>query len=565
MMYKVKLLFIFICVAGLSTLGYGQMYNEITSTVYLQNGKVITKPGAAPIRTNILIKDGMIREIGNNITIPYDAKIIAIDSHFVYAGFIDALNHTGLKRDEPTANPERGQGRAAQQGPRIVPGQATLEQSGVTPQKSVVKSYSPEENSVKDMRNQGVTVAHVVPTGLMLPGKGSIISLKKGGTTDQHILKKDMSTYARLAPTGSLSPSTIIGVMSKFRDVYKNAEILQKNSMAFDMGKEGVSRPSYSEEYNAMIPVVNKKEQVFFETSQVKDIHKAMILQKELGFPIVLSSITMADGLINEIKKLNSPLILSLKLPEPIKKDTADKKKKTEEDMLIAKRSEDAYNVLVGQAAMLEKNGVKFAISMKDVKPADIKKSIKTLVDKGLSESQALAALTTNAADLFGMSSKMGSVEVGKMANLVICDTSYFAEKSKIKFVLVEGQVYEQKPAEKPARADNKPVSAEKGVLGKFSYSVNVMDNINTGWVKIEKKADSYKIFVKSDDSNDIDEDVNKIDIKDLKVKFELNTDIGGSPIIVNFDLTFDGDNYSGTANIGGFGSFPISGKRIPE
>jgi hypothetical protein len=91
------------------------------------------------------------------------------------------------------------------------------------------------------------------------------------------------------------------------------------------------------------------------------------------------------------------------------------------------------------------------------------------------------------------------------------------------------------------------------------------MDNINTGWVKIEKKADSYKIFVKSDDSNDIDEDVNKIDIKDLKVKFELNTDIGGSPIIVNFDLTFDGDNYSGTANIGGFGSFPISGKRIPE
>jgi hypothetical protein len=562
-MLRYKKLVYFVCLLGLSFSLKAQMYNEITSTVFLQNGKIITKPGAAPMKANILIKDGVIIAIGSTISPPFDAKVISIDSHFVYAGFIDMLNHTGIKRDEPTPQAGRGGGGGqAQQGPRTVPGQATLEQSGVTPQKSVVKVYSGQETAVKDMRNQGVTVTHVVPTGLMLPGKGSVISLKDGGRTDAQILRKDVSTYARLAPARSYAPGTVIGVMSKFRDVYKNAEILQKNSMSFDAGKEGVTRPAYAEEYNAMFPVVNKKEPVFFDAPDVKDIHKVMILQKELGFNLVLSNVTNVNGILDEVKKLNSPLILSLKLPDPIKKDSADTKKKTEEEINIAKRSEEAYKSLVSQAGMLEKAGVKFAFGMKDVKAADIKKSVKTLIDNGLSETQALAALTTQGAELVGMASKLGTVEVGKLANLVVCDTSYFSEKSKIKFVLVEGQVFEQKQAERAKKSD-KP--SEKGIAGKYSYAINVMGNNETGWVNIDKKGADIKITVKSDQSNDVGEDISKVELSGNNLKFLLNTDIGGSPITVNFDLRFDEDEYSGTANIGGFGSFPITGKRIPE
>ena len=287
-----------------------------------------------------------------------------------------------------------------------------------------------------------------------------------------------------------------------------------------------------------------------------------MILQKELGFNLVLSNVSKVAVLTDEVKKLNSPIVLSLNLPQAIKKDSADAKKKTEEEINIAKRSEEAYKEWVSQAAMLEKSGVKFAFGMKDVKAADIKKSIKTMVDNGLSETQALAALTTQGAEIIGLSSKLGTVEIGKLANLVICDTSYFAEKSKIKYVLVEGQVFEQIQAERPKKSD-KP--AEKTIAGKYSYAINVMGNNETGWVNIDKKGDVIKISVKSDQSNDVGEDISKIELVGNNLKFLLNTDIGGSPITVNFDLRFDEDDYSGTANIGGFGSFPISGKRIPE
>ena len=542
----------------------GQMFNEITNTVFLKNAKIVAKPGAAPVVGHILIKDGMIKAIGTQITAPYDAKIISVDSHFVYAGFIDALNHTGLKREEESAGGRGGGGGQQSQGPRVVPGQATLEQSGVTPQKSVVKLYSPAESSVKDMRNQGITIVHVVPTGLMLPGKGSVISLKEGSRPDQHFLRKDISTYARLTPTRTYAPSTLIGVMSKFRDVYKNTEILYKNNLAYETGKDGVSRPNYTDEYNALIPVVNKKETVFFDAPQIKDIHKVMILQKELGFNLILSNVNLMEGLVDDVKKLNSPVVLSLKLPEPMKKDSADaKKKKSEEEINIAKRSEEAYKQLVAQAALLEKNNIKFAFGLKDVKPADIKKSVKTLVENGLSETQALHALTTQAAEIVGLSAKTGTVEVGKLANLVICDTSYFAEKSKIKYVIVEGQVYEQTQTEKPKKPESGP--AEKGLSGKYSYSVTVMGSTETGWVNIEPKGSTYKITIKSDQDEEVDEDISKIEVQGEKLKFELNTDIGGSPIIVNFDLKFDGDEYSGNAKVGSFGVFPISGTRIPK
>jgi len=540
-----------------------QMFNEITTTVFLQNGKIIAKPGAAPVIGHILIKDGMIKAIGSNITAPFDAKIIPIDSHFVYAGFIDALNHTGLKREEESAVGRGERGGQQSQGPRVVPGQATLEQSGVTPQRSVVKLYSPSESSVKDMRNQGITIVHVVPTGLMLPGKGSVISLKEGSRPDQHFLRKDISTYARLTPTRTYAPSTLIGVMSKFRDVYKNSEILYKNNLAYESGKDGVSRPNYTDEYNALIPVVNKKETVFFDAPQIKDIHKVMILQKELGFNLILTNINLMEGLVEEVKKLNSPVVLSLKLPEAMKKDTADAKNKSEEEVSIAKRSEEAYKQLVSQAALLEKNNIKFAFGLKDVKPADIKKSVKTLIENGLSETQALHALTTQAAEIVGLSAKAGTVEIGKLANLVICDTSYFAEKSKLKYVIVEGQVYEQTQAEKPKKPESAP--AEKGLSGKYSYAITVMGNTETGWVNIEPKGPTYKISIKSDQKEEADDDISKIEVIGEKVKFELNTDIGGSPIIVNFDLIFDGDEYNGNAKVGSFGVFPVSGSKIPK
>jgi imidazolonepropionase-like amidohydrolase len=546
---------------------FAQSSSGITNCVYIQNAMVVAKPGAVPTKANILIRDGQIQAIGPVVAVPFDARVIKADSMFVYASFIDGLNHTGLKREEP--RPTSGQGGPGGGGRTGVPSQATLEQSGVTPQVSVIKSFSMSESAVADMRNAGVAIAHIVPNGNMLPGKGSIASLGMAPTSENLFLKKDVSTFAKLSPSRGMAPGTVIGVMSKFRDLYKNTEILQKNMTAYEQGLPGVKRPNYVEELAALMPVVNKKEAVFFEAERTRDIHKVLMLKKELGFNLVLTNVKQVDGVIADIKSSGTPILLSLKLPEEVKKDTSKAaSKKSEDELNFAMRKEEAYKSAISQAAMLEKNGIKFAFSFKDLKISDLKKTLNILIENGLSQNTAHAALTTTAAEIIGIGNRTGTVEVGKLANIIITDTTYFHKNSKIRYVLVDGNVFEQAAPEKPK---DKPAGAgatenKTNIDGKYSYSVSVMGQNQTGWINFEKSGSTYKITTKSDTESDIDDKVVDVDIKDSKAKFTVKADMQGMAIDVKFDLTFsDSNTYEGTVSVGTFGSFPITGSKIPN
>jgi hypothetical protein len=360
-----------------------------------------------------------------------------------------------------------------------------------------------------------------------------------------------------------MSPGTVIGVMAKFREIYKNTENFQKNTIAFDQGVVGVKRPNFIEELNAMIPVVNKKETVFFEAERTRDIHKVLMLKKELGFNLVLTNVKQVDGVIPDIKSSGAPILLSIKLPDEVKKDTS---KKSDEELNFAQRKEEAYKNAISQAGILEKNGIKFAFTFKDIKISDLKKTLNTLIENGLSQNTAHAALTTTAAEIIGVSNKVGTVEPGKLANLIITDTTYFSKNSKIKYVLVDGQVYEQATVDKPKEKTNDSTANGKiNIGGKYSYSVDVMGTSQTGWIMLEKSGDTYKISSKSDMEPEIEDKVVDIDIKDGKAKFTLKTDIDGTAVDVKFDLTFsDSDNYEGNVSVGNFGTFPIKGSKIP-
>jgi hypothetical protein len=231
-------------------------------------------------------------------------------------------------------------------------------------------------------------------------------------------------------------------------------------------------------------------------------------------------------------------------------------------------RKEEAYKSAISQAAMLEKNGIKFAFSFKDLKISDLKKTLNILIENGLSQNTAHAALTTTAAEIIGIGNRTGTVEVGKLANIIITDTTYFHKNSKIRYVLVDGNVFEQAAPEKPK---DKPAGAgatenKTNIDGKYSYSVSVMGQNQTGWINFEKSGSTYKITTKSDTESDIDDKVVDVDIKDSKAKFTVKADMQGMAIDVKFDLTFsDSNTYEGTVSVGTFGSFPITGSKIPN
>jgi hypothetical protein len=432
----------------------------VSTTYYLQNCNIIPQPGTLLSGYSILLKKGKIAQVGKNINIPFDAMIIKLDSMYVYAGFIDAYSNTGSQKPE-----SKGKQNISD------PGNPPNDAANITPQNRATDQYKSSVSTVSEMRSQGFGLTNAVPQGQYLPGYSDLLLLGNESTYKM-LFKPNTAQHIRLNPTRGVYPSTIMGAMAKFRDLYRNANITGKHNEQYNTKSGELTRPDYSEELKALYPVTTGKIPLFFYTAYPKDIYRAYILKEELGFDLVLTEVKQGWHYVDKIKKSNTKILLSLDLPEQIKKDSSI----IQDDIInYEEKRSDAVNESFGQAALFEKEGISFGFSFMDVKPKDIQKNIQLLVKNKLSEQSALAALTTYPARLLGISQMAGTVEPGKIANLVITDKPYFDEKSAIKYVFVDGVKYEyyKKNNRQPGNKDTK---GEQNYEGIWSYTVDVAE-----------------------------------------------------------------------------------------
>lgn len=427
-----------------------------TRTFAIENARIVQRPGRVINNGTVVFRNGIIEAVGRNVTVPSDAARIPGDSLTVYAGFIDGLSHTGIpapKREANTSN--EGVNRANPPNDR----------AGIQPERSAYEMLDASDKSIAQLRSKGFTTAHVVPHGLMLPGKGAIVLLA-GENANQMVYKRDVSMFAQLSGARGVYPATPMGVMAKMRQLYREAARRQSVETLYATNQSGMPRPQYDAVHNALFPVVEGRLPVFMDTSQPLDIYRALRLQSTLGYPLVLSGLYGGFESVDMLLDADVPLFLNLKLPkEP---DTLKKSKKEDEEkptlpisgydpslhvtdhtsteterINLQTRQKIFYNEYLATAATLYDAGLNFGFTTKGVKAADIHGNIKKMIDAGLTEDVALASLTTVPAEILGLSRVMGTVEKGKMANLVVTKGSVFAEKPMIKMVFVDGQKFE--------------------------------------------------------------------------------------------------------------------------
>jgi imidazolonepropionase-like amidohydrolase len=552
-----------------SMIGQSGMKKEVTKTYLLKNGLVVASPGSNPIKTNILVKDGMIVELGTQKA-PFDAKVIDVDSHYIYAGFIDPMSNVGIKKEEEKKDAPKPESRGA----------ATLEQSGVTPQITAISKFLVKDASIADMRKQGFTTSQIFPRGRMLAGSSSIVSLREVSNEDQALIKNNVAIMSSFTPAQGVAPGTIIGVIAKYRDLFKNAELAMKNEATYNLNPVGLKKPVMAKELAALIPVVKKELPLYFVANSSKDIFKAISLQKEYGFKMVLAEVKQSQHALTSIKAGGYPVLLSLDIPDEIKDDKKEEKKedkksdttavktkvekpkkeKSAEEKSLDERKKSSYNEYLAQAANLEKNGIPFSFSYLDVKSSDIHKAIKRFVKAGLSEKSALSALTTTPANMLGISKTTGTIEAGKAANLVISEKSIFDEKSEIKYVFTDGTFNDYAEAKKPTegKSDGKGIN----IAGVWSWSVEMPGQKQTGKITFEKDGNSFKGSSISDSAPSNVDDISNVIVEGNKVTFNMTVDMG-QPVIVDFNLDFTATDFSGTVGLGVMGSFPIKGSII--
>ena len=528
---------------------------QVTSTYALTNATVIVSPGQMLSNTTVIVEDGLIKAVGAKVNIPLYAKTIPCDSMYIYAGFIEGISHTGIPKPE---NEER---------PRVDdPGNPPNDVAGITPELQVKDLYSSSDKSVSAKRKLGFTAAHVVPEKGMLPGKGSLMLLGDGDA-DRMVMKEDVSLFLQLTPARRMYPGTIIGVMAKFRDMYRNAELSKGHSSKYSEDGSGLRRPEYDRATEALFPVVSGDLPVFFKTPNSLHAHKAFMLQDELGFDLVLCELDEAWRLMDELKETGTPIMLTVDLPdEADEKSEEDLEAMTAEDKALMARRDSVLKTYVEQAARLAEADIPFGFSFLEVKDKDFKANVRRMIEHGLQPQHVLAALTTTPAEMMGVDRYMGTVEAGKMANLVVSTGRYFAEDSQVKYVFVEGDMNEYEVKDKKKKKEKKEGEDEKpaSIVGTWSFEVEVPGETQSGTLVFSGTDGDYEGELSAAD-DDFTTDLDNIEINGSNVTFTSVMDADGQTITLQFDIEVIDGSFEGRVTAGPMGSFPIEGEFIPK
>ncbi len=534
----------------------------VTNAYFIQNAIVVQQPGTVLEMGGVIIRDGLIQAVGKNLTAPADAKVLEGDSLYVYAGFIDGLSNVGIpKPKEETGRPEVKD-----------PGNPTNAIAGIQPERSAADMVDASDKSVEELLALGFTAAHVVPYGRMLPGQGAIILLGGQGQRGA-VYRPESSFFSQFEGSRGVYPATTMAIMAKWRELYLQAKQSKDHSARYSSAARGMARTAYDETLEAFYPVIDGKQPVFFAVENVKDAFRALGLAKEMGFKLALANVDHVEPALADIKAAKTPLFLSLALPEEKKKEEkkeeAKEGEKTEEtppstpkdaaDAKMEERRAAAQQMFEEQAATVAKAGVSFGFSTLTAKSKDIRANLGRMIKAGLTEDQALAALTTAPAALLGLSDVMGTVEKGKIANLVVTDKPYFAEGSNVRYVIVDGvpKEYDAKKKKKASDPDAKVSAA-----GTWTITIDVPGQTTTSVLEITGTADDLSGTITAEGET---RTLSNVALAGDALTFNSKFDAGGQSLDLSFDLTVDGDSIDGSVQVGSFGTFDVEGSRTSK
>ncbi|GIV57312.1 MAG: amidohydrolase [Rhodothermaceae bacterium] len=536
----------------------------VTRTYALENARIVQAPGRVIERGTVVLHDGLIIAVGTDVEIPFDAERIPGDSLVVYAGFLDGLSHAGIPKPKEEENQQRPDD----------PGNPPDDYAGIQPHRDARTLLKPDDKSVADLRAAGFGAALTVPHGRMLPGSGALILLT-GDDPDAMVLRGDVALFAQFEGARGVYPATPMGVMAKMRQLYREAERRHLIQQRYDADPTGLERPPYDDVHYAFFPVLEGKKPILFYTDEALETYRALRLQRDLGFPLVLAGLEQSFDQIDLLKEAGVPLFFTLDLPKEPKKEAKAKQDSVEAAMaaqydptlrtatyrdleaerrnLEARRQESRARYLKN-AAMLHEAGLRFGFSTMDVKPADIHKNLRLMIEHGLPEDAALAALTTDAAALLGVSAMLGTVEPGKIANLVVTTKPYFDKDAKIKYVFVDGVKYEYDTKAKPKKNGEAANPA-----GTWSYTITSPMGEFDGTLTLEGTPGNLRGTLSSSQNPGALElrDVT-LDGNELSFSFEAP----GMPGTLTVVAVITGDAMEGTITVPGMGDAPFSATR---
>jgi len=499
----------------------------------IRGATVVPVSGPRLENATVIISRGVIKTVSKDAPIPDEAWVIEGKGLVVYPGFIDSLTDVGI----PSAPaPAGGEGGARPQPPVS---RGPEDRPGATPWRSAADEASLSDKRVETWRSAGFTTVISSPKGGMFPGQAALLNLG-GERNGDMVVKSPVAVPISLQPVGSFSsfPGSLMGSLAYVRQVWLDTDWSTKSQAIYEKNPRGVARPRYDRTDEALADALEDHALVLIPANNTTQIRRAFELADRWHVNAVLYGGQMSYEVANEIAAKKLPVLVDLKWPEADKDADPD-----DVPSLNTLRFRDRAP---SSPAALAKAGVKFAFySGAITAPKDMLKAAKKSIDAGLSPDAAIRAFTLTPAEIFGVADRLGSIENGKIANLVVTDGDIFDEKTKVKFVFVDGRRF-------TIREPEKPKDAPKGDLtGKWKLSYTTPEGAEEATADIVMAGDGSLsgTIVSTRGTANIISGYLSID----KFSFTINIPIEGSPADVLFTGTFDGTTMKGSISVQGF------------
>jgi imidazolonepropionase-like amidohydrolase len=450
--------------AGLAVLGPAQAAAQPRPTQPTQppafaitNARVVIAPGRTLERATVLVNRGVIREVGADVDVPAGAWTVDGTGLTVYPGLIDAMTTLG-QETAPAGQGGGGFGGAGGFGQDVDPDQYSWgpeDRPGTFTWLSAADELDASDERFERWRNAGFTTALAAPASGFVTGDGAMLNLA-GGRAREMVVANRVATRVNLQARGFPGyPGSLMGSFAYLKQLYMDGRHYDDVWTAYEEDPVGKVRPEWDRALDPIRDALRQQRPVLFPASGAVEIRRALQTAEVMDLPVIVYGAQGAWDAAELLGEAGTPAIVDLDWPAaPADGEDQDP------DLRTLRTREYAPTT----PAALARAGVRFAFTADGLRnPDEARAKIRVAIERGLSPDDALRALTVWPAEIFGVQDRLGTIETGKIANLVVADGDLFTAGTRLEWVVVDGRPFEM--AEAPARmaGGNGPGRARPG------------------------------------------------------------------------------------------------------
>jgi imidazolonepropionase-like amidohydrolase len=389
-------------------------------TIAIVGGTVYPVSGPKIEHGTVIVRDGVITAVGANVPVPSGATTIDATGKWVTPGLINAGTQLGLIEIQAVADTRDDSPKGT---------------NGVAAAFTVVDGLNPRSVLWQPARNDGVTSVVDLPTGGLIAGQAAFVDLAVGASAAEMTLKAPVGMVGQVGNPQQAGLTARGEVTGRLRELFIDVQAFDRNRAQYERAQERTLSASHAD-LEALVPVLKGQLPLVVLADRASDIQAAIALGQRYGIKIMIAGGAEAWEVAPALAAAHVPVLTGTLSNIPSGFDALGSR----QDNAALLRRAGVSVLLIGNSG--EEDAVPFNVR-------NIRQDAGTAVAYGLSWDEALRAITLTPAEVFGVADRVGSLRVGREANIVVWSGDPFEFSTRAEAVLVRG-----KPALAPSRQD---------------------------------------------------------------------------------------------------------------